>query len=146
MTKNRLKNFFPHLFLDFGKLHMYTYPKAIPSDFKITEFFSKVGCNGMIIFHERTQMCIYGNLVFSKKGGQFWSNQFWINISLGKSAKMFIKNVCYCHLIKLILKKIALHLSAFDFSKQTGRKKHCNTWHRICRFNICKSQKVLYSM
>ena len=59
---------------------------------------------------------------------------------------MFIKNVCYCHLIKLILKKIALHLSAFDFSKQTGRKKHCNTWHRICRFNIGKSQKVLYSM
>ena len=88
-------------------------------------------------------MCIYGNLVkFSKKGDNFDQ----INISLGKSAKMFIKNVCYRHLIKLILKKIALHLSAFDFSKQTGRKKHCNTWHRICRFNIGKSQKVLYSM
>ena len=144
MTKNRLKNFFPHLFLDFGKLH--TYPKAIVI-LKSLNFFSKVGCKGIIIFFMREQMCTYGNLVkCSKKTGQFRSNQFWINISLGKSAKMFIKNVCYRHLIKLILKKIALHLSAFDFSKQTGRKKHCNTWHRICRFNIGKSQKVLYSM
>ena len=54
MTKNRLKNFFSHLFLDFGKLH--TYPKAIPSDFKITEFFSKVGCNGIKRTFMREQM------------------------------------------------------------------------------------------
>ena len=60
MTKNRLKNFFPHLFLDFGKQH--TYPKAIPSDFKITEFFSKVGCNCkeiIIFFYERTNVHLW---------------------------------------------------------------------------------------
>ena len=71
MTKNRLKNFFPSSFFRFWEG---IYLSKSNSDFKITEFFSKVGCNckEIIIFFMREQMCTYGNLVkCSKKGDNF---------------------------------------------------------------------------
>ena len=70
MTQNRLKNFSPHLFLDFGKLH--TYPKAIVILKSLNFFFQSGLQRNNNFFYERTQMCIYGNLVkFSKKGDNF---------------------------------------------------------------------------
>ena len=65
-----MKKLFPPSFFRFWET---TYLSKSNSDFEITEFFFQSGLQrNNNFFYERTQMCIYGNLVkFSKKGDNF---------------------------------------------------------------------------